>query len=205
MRTIEVIKGIAAVAIVSGALMAFCGPTRADLMPTAPQTVTTTTDSQSTQSPNPPRPKVGFDIGEYLPLDKVVQNRFGSQWFEIGLGEGQIPSDETKGVIRFELDLLTNARGDNRAILIPLGVEYEVGLGTGSITPYVGVGAEIVPSVIQAAQDHVKSQLRAEPGASAYAGLNFNHDAQLEIRYRAMENTAGYDFNGAEATLGIRF
>ena len=206
MRRIDFFKGLVTVAATSVTILAIGVPCRADIIPSEPAKVVATSDSQSSQPSNPPRPAIGFDIGEYLPTDAVVKNRFGAQWFTIGLGEGQIPADETKGQVRDSSPTFSpTPKATTARFLIPLGIEYELGLGTGAIAPYVGVGGEVIASVVQSATDSVKSQLRGTFGGSVYAGLNLNHNANVEVRYRGMEKIAGYDFNGGEATIGLRF
>lgn len=162
--------------------------------------------SSSEATSRPPQPKVGFDIGWYFPTDSVVQNRFGADWFSIGVGVGGVPTVTGKrGEFRLDLDVEANAKGNNRAILIPLGLQFETGLSTGGTVPYVGVSADFVSSVIQSQTDNVKSEYRPTAGGSAFAGLNFHDDANIEARYRWMPLIAGYNLNGAEVLAGVRF
>lgn len=151
------------------------------------------------------RTKVGFDLGWYFPTDAVVENRFGSDWFTIGVGAGTLGAITKQTRFVVDLDVEADQKGDNRAILIPLGLEMETGLSNGRTVPYVGVSGDFISTVIQSPQDNVKSAYRAGIGASAFAGLNFQDNVNIEARYRVMDKIAGYNLDGAEVTAGVRF
>jgi hypothetical protein len=200
----RMIVAVCTTVLLSAGLLSAGKSVRADLIPSEPEKVVTSSSNGSSQA-NPPQPPVGFDIGEYLPTDAVVRNRFYGQWFTIGLGEGLIPAVPKKGMVRLQLDVLANTRGNNRAILVPLGIAYEMGLGTGSTVPYAGVSADLMSTVIQSSTDNVRDAYRAGVAGSVFGGVNFSHDISLELRYREIQKIAGYNFSGLEATAGMRF
>jgi hypothetical protein len=153
-----------------------------------------------------PRFTFGPDLGLYLPTKNLVKDRFGDNWFSLGIGFGQYETAPMAGRIGFNLSFFTNKHNSNTAFLIPIGVQYRKGLTQGkSATPYVGAEGDLVISDIHSATDNVKWGVRTSAGASAFAGVDFGTSARLEVQYRGFTDIAGYDFSGTNLVAGFRF
>ena len=152
-------------------------------------------------------PSIGADGGIYLPSSAKTRSLYGSQWTSIGLGLGSIGAPSQQGDTGLDLQVLYSKHGDNSALIIPVGLEYSKGLGSPnqSVTPYVAVGADVVPNSIKSVPDHIDNKWRFAGGATAAIGLNFGNSAYAEARYRAVSHVQGIDLSGTAFTVGVRF
>jgi len=152
-------------------------------------------------------PSIGADAGIYLPTSSKTRDLYGSQWTSFGIGLGSIGTPTEQGHTGTDLQVLYSKRGDNSALLIPIGVEYRRSLGTPntSFTPYWALGLDIVPNAIKSIPDNVDYKWRAAAGATAAVGADFGKSAFIEARYRAVSHVEGIDLSGTAFTIGVRF
>lgn len=178
----------------------------------------TTTPGQQTDDQNPPPPRrrsrfrIGPELGLFLPTSSKTRDRFGDSWVSFGIGLGRISRAAENGRPRpvLGLSVLTKSRGDNRAIIVPLGLEYRVPLtratSESATVPYVGVSGDLVFADLRVREVNENiSGLRVTGGASAYVGTTFSDSAYIEARYRLIARTRGYDLSGLNLTAGFRF
>lgn len=153
------------------------------------------------------RLRVGPELGLFIPTTNLVRNRFGNDWFSVGIGLGQYAAAPVTGQWSFDIGLISNTSGSNAAYLLPLGPEYRIGLTRGrSVTPYLAAEGDIVPTDIRSETDNVPYGIRTSWGGGAFGGLDFgNGIARIEGGYRWFTQVAGYTFSGAEVSLGLRF
>ena len=155
-----------------------------------------------------PRRKFSFgpEFGAYFPNSGKARDAFGNVWYNYGFGFGTIQTAEQKGQLRFDLNVLSARRGGNYAYLAPIGVSYRQALATNrSAVPYVGVSADVVPTLIRAGNYGVESKLRLSVGASAFVGYTFGERAYIQARYYGISESAGFQLSGFGLSTGFRF
>lgn len=81
-------------------------------------------------------PPLGLDIGVYIPTSSRTRQLFGSKWTSYGPGIGSVAAPG-KGELKFEFDVLTASKGRNKAMIIPLFLEYRLPV-FGGILPIPG-------------------------------------------------------------------
>jgi hypothetical protein len=72
------------------------------------------------------RTPLGVDLGVFRPTDDRTRALFGSSWSSFGPGIGAIPPTGIKNSLQFRYDVLQASRGNNRALVIPIGLEYKI-------------------------------------------------------------------------------
>lgn len=102
-----------------------------------PNTPPNAQPQQPPAEPQKPKPKrrfyLGPNLGVYLPTDSKTQRRFGSTWFNFGLGVGAIAGIRPSGRISPDLHFLSQSNNGNRAFVGMLGIEYRRPLFFGRI------------------------------------------------------------------------
>lgn len=179
-------------------------PAPSDSVAPAPPAREETVDNGSKVSH---RFRIGPTVGLFLPTDGKTRDRFGSDWFSIGLGIGPVSGVTDKGQVGFDFNLLYQSRGGNHALVVPLGVGYRVALTkdtTAKTVPYAGVTADYYIINVKSDQDNVNGTYGAG-GGSLVLGANFGNSANLEARYQFASKVKGFDFSGLNLTAGYRF
>lgn len=169
-----------------------------------------TTASGSTQMSAPKkrtRFRIGPEVGVYLPTSAKTRDQFGSAWYTLGLGLGNISTITTKGQTAFDLQVLYQKKDDNHVFLAPIGIGYRQAFSPGSSpnVAYYGVTADLVLADLRSADYDVHSGFRAGAGASALLGVNFGDSGYLEARYLFVTRIKSFDLSGLNVTAGYRF
>nr|CAA9236517.1 hypothetical protein AVDCRST_MAG63-1222 [uncultured Armatimonadetes bacterium] len=184
-------------------LTTLCLPMAAQAAPADP--ATTTSPQPEQEQPRRRRFRIGPEIGVYLPTDSKTRDRFGDTWFTFGIGLGPIPEPQQRGIFGIDLNVLYRKRGDNRALVIPLGVSYRRSLSVGPTAPYVGASLNLVFADLKSEEDDVDSGLRTTAGASVFLGTTFSENGYVEARYMGISKIRGFDLSGLNLRAGLRF
>lgn len=164
--------------------------------------------AQAPDEPERPRFRIGPEVGLFLPTDEKTRDRFGGSWVSFGLGLGAVPRAEAKGRLGFNFNVLYKSRGDNRALIAPIGVRFRQGFNAdpnASFSPYAGASADIYAVDIRSPQDNVRSGFRAAPGGSVFLGFSAAESGFLEARYLVISRVRGFDLSGFNIVGGYRF
>jgi hypothetical protein len=176
--------------------------------PGAPVSSTSTMTGQSTASPAPSSSRhfwIGPEVGVFFPGGKL-SSRFGSSWFSIGLGLGQIRQASRSGQLGLDFNLLSRIGSSTHAYIAPIGLQYRVALAQGGYTiPYVGVSGDLVLADIRSPQDNAHSGLMETGGGSVYVGTSLGPQAYVEARYLALGSVQGFNLSGLNLSAGLRF
>jgi hypothetical protein len=164
-----------------------------------------------------PRLRVGPEIGFFLPTDDKTRARFGSTWVTFGIGFGSVLSRaQSQGQFLLDLDVYTRSRSGNRAVIVPIGVQYRrslIGGGGGSggdladrssFVPYVGASANLVVVSLRVPDEDIDST-RVTAGAGVALGAMVGEAGYAEARYLFTGRTLGYDTSGFTVSVGLRF
>ena len=164
----------------------------------------------------PRRPLLGLNLGVYIPTSDKARDAFGSTFFNFGIGIGRFRTPSDKGAVGFDFSIIANRSvfggGDNRAILIPLGVSYvrrltpptSEELATGW-TPYFGASANLIVSNLRSDRDNIESKWRAGAGGSLFIGAVWKGQYSIQARYYGMTSVEGLNLSGLNLTTGFRF
>jgi hypothetical protein len=164
-----------------------------------------------------PRLRVGPEIGFFLPTDDKTRARFGSTWVTFGIGFGSVLSRaQSEGQFLLDLDVYTRSRSGNRAVIVPIGVQYRRSLiggvggsggdlaGKSSFVPYVGASANLVVVDLRVPDEDIDST-RVTAGAGLALGAMVGEAGYAEARYLLTGRTLGYDTSGFTVSVGLRF
>jgi len=179
--------------------------------PDAPVTpapeMTTSTTPPATTTKKRTRFRIGPEVGVYLPTSAKTRGQFGSAWYTLGLGLGNISTITTKGQTTFDLQILYQKKGDNHVFLAPVGIGYRqaFGQGGGPTVAYYGVTGDLILADLRSGDYDVHSGIRVGAGASALLGVNFGDSGYLEARYLAVTSIKSFDLSGLNLTAGYRF
>lgn len=163
------------------------------------------------ETPEPARRRrrfrIGPEIGVFLPTNSKTKDRFGSSWETFGIGIGSVSVATLKGQTTFDLSIIRNRnRNDNNALIIPVGLSYRRALNDNpSVTPYIGLSANLYAATLRSDQDDVHSGFRGGGGGSAFVGTTFGESGQVEARYHAISKIKGFDLSGLNLSAGYRF
>jgi hypothetical protein len=166
-----------------------------------------------------PRLRVGPEIGFFLPTDDKTRTRFGSTWVTFGIGFGSVLSRaQSQGQFLLDLDVYARSRSGNRAVVVPIGVQYRRSLlgggggsggggdlaGRSSFVPYVGASANLVVVSLRVPDEDIDST-RVTAGAGVALGAMVGEAGYAEARYLFIGRTLGYDTSGFTVSVGLRF
>ena len=209
--TAVTVNGVAAAhVVVSDTLLTLTIPDGAAtglIAVTTPGGTATSTDSLTvgaTKKRN--RFRIGPEAGVYLPTSSKTRDQFGSTWYTLGLGLGNINRITAKGQTTFDLQILYQKKGDNHAFLAPVGVGYRQAFSqTGANTAYYGVTGDLYLADLRSGDYGVHSGLRTGFGGSALVGVNFGESGYVEARYLFVSRIKSFDLSGLNLTAGYRF
>jgi hypothetical protein len=189
--------------------------------PALSQTPNATPASQSpTPSPSasPPQkhrgfeiPKIGVDLGLFIPSDSKTRNRFGKSWTNIGIGIGRPDTPSGTGRVGLDIGVVSKSSGDHHAFVAPLGVYYRRAFNADDVQsgrlliPYYGVSADLVVLDLRSPEDNVHSRFRLGYGGSAIIGTTIGASGFAEAKYLAVGKVKSFDLSGASFTVGVRF
>lgn len=151
--------------------------------------------------------RIGPTVGLFLPTDGKTRDRFGSDWFSVGIGIGPVSGVTSSGQVGFDFNLLYQQNHGNHALVVPLGIGYRVALTkdtTAKTVPYAGITADWYLINIKSDPDNISGTYGAG-GGSLSLGVNFASNANLEARYQFASKVKGFDFSGLNLTAGYRF
>lgn len=173
----------------------------------------------SNAPPPPPPPEqhhhrlaIGINAGVFVPTSNKVRNRFGNNWWSVGIGIGAIPKETGHGA--WDLDLRTQyqSNSDDRHVFVGnLGLEYRrrfdtsPGGGDGQYVPYYGASADAVFLDVSSPEDNVQSNINVVPGGSVFIGSNIGQQEFVQLGYDAVSEYKSFNFSGAELVAGVRF
>jgi hypothetical protein len=165
-----------------------------------------------TEAEEPRRKKrfqLGLDVGAFFPTSRKTRDRFGGTWYSIGPGFSAVRRAGEKGRIGLDIDLMSQSKNGNRALLIPAGVSFTRALGKvdeeKSSHPFVGASLLAIPARIRSAPDGVDDNFKLGAGAAAFVGTTFGERAFVEARYMVTTRISGFSFSGASVRVGYRF
>ncbi len=154
--------------------------------------------------PRRQRFRIGPELGLFLPTDNKTRDTFGGSWLSFGLGLGGITSAQDQRPLGFNLYILYKKSGDNRAIIVPVGLQYRRPLNKGRTAAYAGVSADLLPGEIRVPSENRRG-VKVTAGASAFIGTTVGDDAYVEARYLAAGSLNGYNVSGLKLSAGLRF
>jgi hypothetical protein len=163
-----------------------------------------------------PRQMFGLNLGVYIPVSDKAREAFGSTFFNFGIGLGRFRTPTTKGAFGLDFSIIANrsifSGGDNRAVIIPLGVTYarritpatseEAATGW---TPYVGASVNLIGTNLRSDKDNIESKWRAGAGGSVYIGAVWQGQYSIQARFYGMTSVEGMNLSGINLTTGFRF
>ena len=156
-------------------------------------------------------PKLGIDLGLFVPSDGKTRRRFGKTWSNIGIGIGRPDTPSGTGRIGLDFGVTNKSSGDHHAFIGALGVYYRRAFSADDVTqgrtfiPYYGISADLAGVDLRSPEDNVHSGLRFTVGGSAVAGTTIGASGFAEIKYLAISQVKGFDLSGTSFTAGIRF
>lgn len=183
------------------------------------------------QESKPHREPLGLDLGIYLPAAAKTKALFGDKWTSFGPGIGSV-AGPTHGGFRTDFDVLMASRNGNRAMIIPIGVEYRLPIFGGIIpipsgppsgveappsemqgkppiwalvSPYLSFGASAYATQLKVDSLGIASKWRGSSGFTGAVGLSVGERAFAELRYRTASKVHGLDIAGGQLRLGLRF
>ncbi len=185
-------------------------PARAQQQPQAPEaTQTPPAPPTYPEAPQESRPRresfrIGPEVGFFLPSDKKTRDVFGDSWTSFGVGLGKVTSAEDQRPLGFDVYVLYKSRNGNRALLIPIGLQYRRPLNKGRTAAYAGVSADLIPGEIRVPAENRRG-FKVTAGASAFIGTTIGTDAYVEARYLVAGSLNSYNVSGLNLSAGIRF
>lgn len=156
-------------------------------------------------------PKIGVDLGLFIPSDGKTRSRFGKSWGNIGIGLGRPDTPSGTGRVGLDFSVISKSSGDHHAFVAPLGVYYRRAFNASdvqsgrSLIPYYGVSADLVVLDLRSPEDDVHSRFRLGYGGSAIIGTTIGASGFAEAKYQAIGKVKGFDLSGASFTIGVRF
>ncbi|MBC8101973.1 MAG: hypothetical protein H7Z41_05235 [Cytophagales bacterium] len=153
------------------------------------------------------RPRIGPQVGFYIPTNGRTRDRFGSSWFNIGFGVGNISDIYRTGHFTLDVDFISNYRSGERILIVPIGAAYTFGLGkqSGANSAYAGVSADLVVVSLRSDADNLPTRTSLTGGGAIYIGTRFSEAGYLEARYNAIGRVRGFELSGLNLTAGLRF
>ena len=160
--------------------------------------------------PQPRRSTFGPEIGFYLPTDSKTRDAFGKTWVNYGFGFRPIALASRKGLLGFDLNIISTSGRGRRALLIPVNIIYKRALGGGStpgigVTPYAGVATGLLIADLRSDNYGVSSGFRGGYGGTFLLGVTYNTQFFVEARYQVFSKIKGYNLSGLNLSTGFRF
>lgn len=156
--------------------------------------------------------RLGPQLGMFFPTDERTRSRFGGNWTNLGLGIGGVPEAPSEGRAAFELYVMYNNRGDNQALVIPVGMSYRRALGNADGDPnvnrtfvYIGGSLSAYAVDVRSKVDNVRGGFRGTVGASPLIGMTMGRTGYIEARYHFIPEVSTFQMSGFNATFGLRF
>ena len=178
----------------------------------APQAETPTPQEPNSEEETPRPRRFGFgpEIGFYIPTSDRTRAAFGSTWVNYGLGFRPIGLASKKGLLGFDLNIISTRGSGRRAFLAPVSLIYKRAIGGGNrpgegVTPYIGAAAGVLIADLRSDNFGVSSGFRSGFGGSAILGITYQTRAYVEARYQLYSKIKGYDLSGLNIATGIRF
>lgn len=156
-------------------------------------------------------PKIGIDLGVYLPSSGRTRQRFGNSWTNVGIGIGRPDTPSSDGRIGLDFGVISKSSGSHHVFVAPLGIYYRRAFSAGdvlehrSLIPYYGVSADLVILDLRSPEDNVHSRFRLGYGGSAVIGTTIGASGFAEAKYLGIGKVKGFDLSGLNLTVGARF
>ncbi len=184
--------------------------------PTPPAEQTATIPTTSAPAPTAQNrgrhfPKIGVNVGVYIPTDARTRNRFGNAWTSVGLGIGSADAPPSAGRFTLDFGLTAENSGNNYAYIVPVGIAYRRAFSAPSVAsrriyiPYYGVSLDAVGVDLKSPQDNVHPGVEVTGGGSITLGTTVGRSAFIEARYSEVAKVKGFDLSGVDLTVGVRF
>lgn len=155
------------------------------------------------------RSSFGPEVGFYFPTDARTRDAFGSTWVNYGLGFRPIGLASRKGVLGFDLNIVSTAGRGRRALLIPVNLIYKRALTNNTpgegITPYAGIATGLLIADLRSDNFGVSSGFRGGYGGTFLLGFTVNTQFFVEGRYQLYSKIKGFDVSGIGLSTGFRF
>ena len=183
----------------------------------APRTLGQPDPPPANPQPAPPeeekprrRGTIGPEVGFYFPINSTTRDAFGSTWVNYGLGFRPISLASRKGLLGFDLNIISTTGTGRRALLIPANIIYKRAIGGGStpgvgITPYAGVATGLLIADLRSDNYNVHSGFRGGFGGTFLLGVTVDTKFFVEARYQAFSKIKGFNLSGIGLSTGIRF
>lgn len=180
--------------------------------PPADSTPSNSSSSTSEQSTPPSSShkweiKIGPEVGVFFPTSGKTADRFGSEWWALGIGIGSLQDATEHGNFSLDLTVVSRYGSDSHIFVAPVGLQYIKAIGptTNSSVPYAGLSGDLVFVDIRSLPDNVHSGFHETGGASAFVGTTLGKKAYIEARYLWNGSVEGFDTSGLNLTAGARF
>ncbi|MBC8143028.1 MAG: hypothetical protein H7Y38_16510, partial [Armatimonadetes bacterium] len=156
------------------------------------------------------RSSLGPEVGFYFPTDQRTRDAFGSTWVNYGVGFRPIALASRKGVLGFDVNIVSTSGSGRRALLIPVNVIYKRALGGSAtpgegVTPYAGVATGLLIADLRSDNFGVSSGFRGGYGGTFLLGFTVNTQFFVEARYQVYSKIKGFDVSGIGLSTGFRF
>jgi hypothetical protein len=174
--------------------------------PAQPREVLVKTQPEGPKKREKSRLRIGPELELFMPSSAKTRDRFGNNWFGLGVGFGSVHQEGLLGTWSAEFYLMQNSHHGNKAYVAPLGVAYRRALVDRQGTrPYVGASVDLILADFVSRTDGIPWGLRAGGGGSVLAGATFGKKGFVEARYLATSSIKGLNFSGLDLTGGVRF
>ena len=151
------------------------------------------------------RPHIGLKIGQYRYTSAQTRDTFNGNSLSISPTYSRPIEADTKGRLRFDFSFNSSSEGDNRLIMVPVGVGYRRTAGQGETLPYFGGSLNLAPVYLKVPDQNKDGKLSLAAGGSAFVGVQFKQRYILEARYFLLSKVRGYDVSGFDLSAGLRF
>jgi hypothetical protein len=149
----------------------------------------------------------GPQIGFFTPASRLVRDRFGGSWTNIGLGVGDVAAPKAKGELNFDLNLISSRSREAEALLAPIGIVYRRGTSDSkNVRPYFGASANLLVTNFRSNYilDNIPSGFRTSAGGSLFGGVSMGNRFYVEGRYYSFGKIRNFDFSGMNIAVGWR-
>lgn len=155
----------------------------------------------------PGRLLFGPQVGFFTPASRLVRDRFGGSWTNIGLGLGDVAAPKEKGELQIDFNLISSRAKEAEALLAPIGLVYRRGTAEGkNVRPYFGASANLLVTNFRSDYliDKIPAGFRTGAGGSVFGGLAMGNRFYVEGRYYAFSKVRNFDFSGLNIAIGWR-
>jgi hypothetical protein len=149
----------------------------------------------------------GPQIGFFTPASRLVRDRFGGSWTNLGLGLGDVAAPTSKGELNFDVNLISSRAKESEALLAPIGLVYRRGTSEAKKTrPYFGASVNFLVTNFRSNYilDSIPSGVRTGAGGSVFGGVSMGNRFYVEGRYYAFSKIRNFDFSGMNIGVGWR-